>query len=77
MEFLGMCIFLATWLVCDTWIFLSGYEALFFKAKTDEEKELHKAIITNSKNVVPFKNLMQTVYGIDKNGLIKHSAVAK
>jgi hypothetical protein len=30
---------------------------------------------TLCKDYAPFKNLMQTVYGIDKNGLIKHSAI--
>lgn len=45
MEFLGFCIVMAAFLVCDTWIFLSGYKSFFHRAKTDEEKELHAALI--------------------------------
>lgn len=45
MEFLGFCIVVAAWIVCDTWIFLSGYKSFFHEAKTEEEKALHAATI--------------------------------
>lgn len=45
MEFLGFCILLAAFIVCDTWIFLRGYKSVFHEAKTDEEKALHAAIV--------------------------------
>lgn len=40
MEFLGLCIVMASFIVCDTWIFLRGYNSFFHKAKTDKEKAL-------------------------------------
>lgn len=45
MDFLGFCIVLAAFIVCDTWIFLSGYDSFFHKAKTEEEKALRNATI--------------------------------
>lgn len=40
MEFLGSCLIVAAWIVCDTRIFLSGYNSFFHEAKTKEEKAL-------------------------------------
>ena len=45
MEFLGFCIVVAAFIVCDTWIFLRGYNSFLHEAKTNEEKQLHAAII--------------------------------
>lgn len=45
MEFLGICIVFSTWLVCDTWIFLRGYNATFSRCKTEDEKELRRLTI--------------------------------
>ena len=45
MEFLGFCIVVAAVIVCDTWVFLHGYNSLFHEAKTDEEKAIRAATI--------------------------------
>ena len=45
MDFLGFCIVLAAFIVCDTWVFLRGYDSFFHKAKTEEEKALRNATI--------------------------------
>jgi predicted acetyltransferase len=45
MHFLGFCILLAAFIVCDTWVFLNGYDSMFHTAKTPEEKALRAAII--------------------------------
>lgn len=42
METLGFFIFLSVVWYCDHKQFLEGYNAWFFKAKTDEEKKLRE-----------------------------------
>ncbi len=41
MAWLGFWLFLSTLLVCDTWLFSKGYDAIFWTAKTDAEKVIH------------------------------------
>ncbi|CAH1387057.1 hypothetical protein [Candidatus Nitrotoga sp. M5] len=47
MGTLGICILVATILVTEAWIFLSGYDSWIHKVKTDEEKALRAAFIKN------------------------------
>lgn len=48
MEFLGLTIFLSTAWYCDHKQFLKGYESLFFKCRTDEEKLIRSNTIARS-----------------------------
>lgn len=50
MDTLDFWIFLSVCVICDAWLFSKGYNAFFYKHKTDEEKEIRKAIINNLKN---------------------------
>lgn len=36
----GFWIFLAAFVVCDTWVFISGYDSMLHKRKTEREKKL-------------------------------------
>jgi hypothetical protein len=45
METLGFCILTSVFVACDAYLFSQGYNTLFFKHKTDEEKRIREAII--------------------------------
>lgn len=53
----GFWIFMAVLLVCDTWLYSKGHNALFWEHKTAEEKEMRAAQIAKlkaeSENVCP------------------------
>lgn len=42
MGWLGFWIFLSVLLACDTYLFAKGYESLFWRAKTNQEKIIHQ-----------------------------------
>jgi len=41
----GVGIFLAAWLICDTYLFSKGYKSHFHNRKTDDEKEIQKLLM--------------------------------
>lgn len=45
MGYLGIAIIISTLYICDTLVFLHGYNSLFHKAKTDQEKEIQRLTI--------------------------------
>ena len=49
LAWLGFWIFLAVFVVCDTWLFSKGYNAYFWSHKQPEEKELRKIAIARAR----------------------------
>lgn len=45
MEWLGFWIFMAAFVCVDGWLFSKGYNSWFFRHRTQEEKDLRKAVI--------------------------------
>lgn len=41
----GIAILLATWLICDTYLFLKGYNSFWHSRKTEDEKEIQKLLM--------------------------------
>ena len=44
----GFWIFMTVFLVCDTWLYSKGNDTLFWRYKTDAEKQLQQKIINES-----------------------------
>ena len=49
LMWLGFWIFMSVLVASDCWIFSQGYDSLFQKHKTPEEKEIQKIKINNLK----------------------------
>ena len=49
LSWLGFFIFLAVFVVCDSWIYSKGHDSFFQTHKTDAEKELQRLKIEELK----------------------------
>lgn len=43
LGFFGFCLLLSVVIICDAWLYAQGHETLFYKHKTDIEKEIQLA----------------------------------